>query len=233
VCAPLSAEATGIIAEVCARAGATLIHAADVVSAEARLEDGDTIATFQLPGHVLSNVRLALRGRHQVGNAVTALALMHALDVRGVSIGEPAMVAGLTTTRWPARLERREWRGSTVLLDAAHNPAGADALAAYLRDACWSDAALVVGVMGDKDAVGILTALLPMVTAVVCTRPPTPRAMPAEDLAALARRLPSAPVRVEAIDEPAEALARAAGLSRRVVAAGSIFLVGPLRGILP
>ena len=233
VCAPLSPEATRVIVEVCAGAGATLIHAAGVVSADARLEDGDTIAAFRLPGHVLSNVRLALRGRHQVGNAVTALALMHALDVRGVSIGEPAMIAGLTRTRWPARLERREWRGSTVLLDAAHNPAGAEALAAYLRDACWSDAALIVGVMGDKDAAGILTPLLPLVTAVVCTRPSTPRAMPPEALAALARRLPSAPARVDAIDEPAEALARAAGLSRRVVAAGSIFLVGPLRGILP
>ena len=72
---------------------------------------------------------------------------------------------------------------SDVLLDAAHNPAGARALADYLREIGWTDVTLVVGVMRDKDVSGMLSALLPCCTTLVCTTPPSPRALAAEALA--------------------------------------------------
>ena len=120
-----------------------------------------------------------------------------------------------------------------MLLDAAHNPAGARALAAYLRDIGWTDVTLVVGVMRDKDVAGMLSALLPCCSTLVCTTPPSPRALAAEALAALAAELPSAPSRSRRHRRPARPRwPTRAEAGARVVAAGSIFLIGPLRGIL-
>ena len=150
----------------------------------------------------------------------------------GLRIDDTAMRAGLTDARWPGRLERVRWRGSDVLLDAAHNPAGARALAAYLRETGWTDVTLVIGVMRDKDVRGMLSALLPCCTTLVCTTPASPRALAAEALASLASAFPSAPTSVVAIPDPAMAMAHACRAGGRVVAAGSIFLIGPLRGIL-
>jgi len=78
----------------------------------------------------------------------------------------------------------------------------------------------------------MLTALLPFLSTLVCTTPPSPRALAADALAALASNLPGAPPRIVAVPDPATALTSACGGGARVVVAGSIFLVGPLRGIL-
>jgi dihydrofolate synthase/folylpolyglutamate synthase len=91
---------------------------------------------------------------------------------------------------------------------------------------------LVIGVMRDKDVTGMLSALLPLAETLVCTTPGSPRAMPASELATLAAALPSAPRQVISIDDPAAAMASVCRAGARIVAAGSIFLIGPLRGIL-
>jgi dihydrofolate synthase/folylpolyglutamate synthase len=141
------------------------------------------------------------------------------------------MRAGLERPRWPGRLERLSWRGADILLDAAHNPEGAQALAAYLAETGWTRVALVIGVMADKDVDGIVAALVPHASRVICTRPPSPRALSADALASLVRGLVHDAVPVEPIAEPLEALERAAN-DGRIVVAGSIFLLGALRGIL-
>ena len=86
--------------------------------------------------------------------------------------------------------------------------------------------------MADKDVDGIVAALVPHASRVICTRPPSPRAMPADALAALVRRHVDNAVRVESIAGPVEAVERAAVRDSRIVVAGSIFLLGALRGIL-
>jgi dihydrofolate synthase/folylpolyglutamate synthase len=89
----------------------------------------------------------------------------------------------------------------------------------------------VFGAMQDKDAEGMLAALRPVVAAIVCTTAGTPRAAGAAGLAVIAGPSASVPsVHVE--PDPVMAVALARRLSRRVVIAGSMFLVGPLRGIL-
>ena len=147
------------------------------------------------------------------------------------------MRAGLADARWPGRLERVTWRGAEVLLDAAHNPAGARALATYLRETGWTGVTLVLGVMRDKDvagdAVGSSSRAAPCSSA---RRRPVRARCAAEALAALAAiacaGLPAAPDRIVAIADPAKAMAHACQPRTRVVVAGSIFLIGPLRGIL-
>jgi folylpolyglutamate synthase/dihydropteroate synthase len=78
----------------------------------------------------------------------------------------------------------------------------------------------------------MLTALLPICGALVATTAPSPRAMPAAQIAAIASEVALRPRALDVIDDPPEALARACQHSSHVVAAGSMFLIGPLRGIL-
>jgi dihydrofolate synthase/folylpolyglutamate synthase len=207
---PMADEAVGVIAQVCRERGARLI-------------DASSHTLTAPPG---------LEGAHQRANAAVAVCLLNELRALGMAIPDAAIEAGVTGVQWPGRLEHFEWRGAHVLIDAAHNPAGARALAQYLHDKGWRGTAMVLGLMRDKDAIGMMEPLLPYAAAVVCTTPPSPRAMPAAELAALiALRAPRS-VQVSTIDDPAAALAFAATSATRVVAAGSIFLIGPLRGIL-
>jgi dihydrofolate synthase / folylpolyglutamate synthase len=234
IAGPVPPGAHQVIAEVCAERGAELVLASDRVQAtdETLDDDGRTTVTFTVDGRALPAVTLALPGKHQVANAAVAVTLMSELAARGERLDDRSIRAGLSGARWPGRLERAQWRGAAIVLDAAHNPAGARALAEYLYAIGWTDVVLVVGVMRDKDVSGVLAPLLPCCSRVVCTTPPSPRALAAEALAAVAARMPSAPARIDAIPDPAAALAHAARPGARVVAAGSIFLLGPLRGIL-
>jgi dihydrofolate synthase / folylpolyglutamate synthase len=227
---PLPEAAARVIASVCAEQHARLVEAARVRTT-ATVVDGRTVATFESERTHLDDVTVALSGRHQLANAAIVIALLEELDALGVAVGQNARRAGLTDARWPGRLERRQWHGAEILLDAAHNPAGARALADYLRDADWRDVTLVIGAMRDKDVAGILSPLVPFAATIVCTTAASPRAMPADELAELARRLTAA-ARIVAMPDPSAAITEAAGGGGRVVAAGSIFLIGPLRGIL-
>jgi dihydrofolate synthase/folylpolyglutamate synthase len=215
VCGPVPAEAGQIIRDACEAVGATLVSAVQYVD----------------PDRVFDGLRPSLQGAHQRVNASVAVVLLRQLDALGLRMTPGAIQLALTDVDWPGRLEELTFQTTPVLLDAAHNPAGARALAAHLRDIGWTDSALLFGVMNDKDARAILSELMSVCGALVCTTAPSPRAVPAEDLARIARQLVY-DVPVEAVADPIAALARARSLHPRVVAAGSIFLIGPLRDIL-
>ncbi len=216
VCGPVPAEARAAIEEMCAQRQAPVVHA-----------DAPLLAARGFGG-----ITLALAGRHQRDNAAVAVALLDQLAARGVSVPDAAIRVGLTDAAWPARLERRSHRGREVLLDAAHNPAGARALASHLQESGWTGVTLLFGAMRDKDTRGMLAPLAPFCARVVCTTAPGERAATATELAAAARQVVPPHVSVEAIDDPAAALAHALAAGGRIVAAGSIFLIGPLRDIL-
>jgi dihydrofolate synthase/folylpolyglutamate synthase len=232
VCGPLPAAADRVMVETCAARGAELIRALDRIAVETRAVDGGSMVTLRWPAGVLTDIRLSLPGRHQLANAAVALCLMEEVARRGFELSTAARRTGLTTVRWPGRLEHRRWHGTELLFDAAHNPAGARALARYLEETGWSGVTLVFGAMRDKDVGGMLAPLLPHAARVICTTAASPRALAADDLAALARRLSDGGRTIDSIPEPAAALSAAGAGGRRVLVAGSIFLVGPLRGIL-
>lgn len=233
VTGPLPPDAVRVIEDVCREQLARHVDVRARVNSVEHIADDGARHTFTTRERSLTNVSLALKGEHQVANAAVAICVLEELARMGVPLTDESMRAGLEHARWPGRLETIAWHGSEVLLDAAHNPAGARALAAYLRRVGWSEVTLLVGVMRDKDVENMLLPLLPLVDAVICTTPPSPRAMPAEALArAVAALLPSPAIRVDVIPDPADALRAACHNARRVVAAGSIFLIGPLRGIL-
>jgi len=168
---------------------------------------------------------LALEGTHQLDNAAVAIRLIELLEDAGMIVGERGVVGGLSQLQWPGRLERLTLPGGReALLDAAHNPAGAVALASYLEQ-LGQPRPLVFAAMRDKNADGILRALAPAVSAIVITRATNPRSADPQVLAAVARR--AAPgVPVEVADSATAALRLAFDRAPHIVVAGSIFLLG-------
>jgi dihydrofolate synthase/folylpolyglutamate synthase len=172
---------------------------------------------------------IALSGPHQRGNAALADAALRALARAGVALPDEAIARGIATARWPGRLE--ELGG--VLLDGAHNPDGAAALAAALTALHpGRPVELVLGVLADKDHAGILAALVPVVRRLHVVTPASPRARPAVELAAAASAL-GADAHAHASVAEAIACARAAAADGALVCvAGSLYLVGEARGLL-
>jgi dihydrofolate synthase/folylpolyglutamate synthase len=176
---------------------------------------------LRTPAHDYGTIALSLPGAHQIDNAVVAVRLLEILEVP-----RAAIVDGLTRVEWPGRLEvRRVGDGREALLDAAHNPAGAAALASYLKDHRAGRMPLVFGAMRDKDVDGMFRVLLPAVSALVATRASNARAADPLVLADRARAIAAElPVMVEPL--PGDALAAAWRLSPRIIVTGSIFLLG-------
>ena len=227
VCGPLPPAADAVIREISKARGAAVIEALDEVRIVRREHDASVDVRSRT--RTLEDVTMALRGRHQLDNAAVAVALLDELANQGITVPDSAVRTGLTQAEWPGRLERFTRGRIEILLDAAHNPAGTRALASHLQEIGWSRVTLLFGAMRDKDVWHMLEALAPFCELIVCTTAPSPRALSASELAASAGPLGRT---VEAIADPAAALARAVDMGRPVVAAGSIFLIGPLRDIL-
>ncbi|MGK4003111.1 folylpolyglutamate synthase/dihydrofolate synthase family protein [Sorangium sp. So ce1036] len=180
------------------------------------------------PGHREVEVELGLRGAHQAENAGVACGIAWQLAARWPAL-ERALPAGLAAARWPGRLERLEAGAAQVLLDCAHNPHGAQALAAWLDEEGPGAArtALVFGAMSDKGWGEMLKALAPRAQRRFYVTPRGRAAAPLEALRAIA---PGEPV-----GDPGAAVARAlegAAPGGLVVVAGSIYLVGEVRSAL-
>lgn len=222
----ITGPAGDTIEQVARERGAPLVRAHDGV----RIDDlllgpGEVRMRLTTAAGNYGSLRLSLAGRHQVHNAVVAVRVLEALTGLGIAVSPDAVRAGLATVRWPGRLERLVLdAGRELLLDAAHNPAGAAALASYLA-AAGEKRPLVFAAMGDKDCPEMLRVLAPAVEAVVMTRASNRRSADPFELAEMARRVaPALPVMTASTVDAA--LAAAWTISPHVVVAGSIFLLG-------
>lgn len=148
---------------------------------------GGQLLTLQGLTGVYDDVFLPLFGAHQSINAAVALAAVEAFIGGGaLALDVDAVREGFASTTSPGRLEIVR-RGPTVIIDAAHNPAGAASLADALGESfAFTHLVGVVAVMADKDVVGILRALEPVIDQVVVTRNDSPRCLGVDELAALA-----------------------------------------------
>jgi dihydrofolate synthase/folylpolyglutamate synthase len=180
------------------------------------------------PTRRLPDLRIGLLGAHQAQNAAVAVALLDALSERWqLDITEEHLRRGLGDARWPGRLELIT--GSPrVLLDGAHNPAGAAALAAALRDLGLHRPTIVFGAMRGKKVAAVLGALARLEPRFVFTGVDDPRALPPQELAAIWRRVGGG--RARTASTPRRALEVATG--DPVVVAGSLYLVGAVRGMI-
>jgi len=169
---------------------------------------------------------VGLAGSHQRTNAGVAVRLLRELASRGVAMPRRAIEAGLAHPEWAGRLDVRRFPdGRELLLDAAHNPAGAASLASYLKSSGSEKRPLVFAAMRDKDVTGMFSALLPEVGRLIVTRASNERSADPERLAQQARAIaPSLPIAI--VPDLGDALDNAWRTAPRIVVAGSIFLLG-------
>jgi dihydrofolate synthase/folylpolyglutamate synthase len=232
-------------------AEAILRRAAEVGATVARegLEFGVLHRSVALGGQMIAlrgladtyeEIFLPLHGAHQAHNAACALAAVEAFVCAGKDpLDSDTVRAALASVTSPGRLEVVR-RGPTVLLDAAHNPAGAAAATAAIRDEfSFTQLVGVVGILADKDARGILEELEPILAEVVVSQSSSPRALPADELAAVAvevfgaDRVEVAPRLDDAIDAGVRLAEEAGDLGGAgVLVTGSITTVGEARRLL-
>lgn len=177
------------------------------------------------------DLRCGLPGAHQVDNAACAIALTEAAS--GLQVCERAVREGVGGVQWEGRLETLEARPD-VLLDGAHNPAGAEALAAYLRSVKkarpGSRLIIVLGMMRDKDHKGFMESLNSVADRVVLTRASIARSATAEELRDELEGVITTPVFVTAAPAEALALARQLAAPQDVICVtGSLMLIGEVK----
>lgn len=193
-------------------------------------ENSDGSFDIDLGDRELLDVRLSLLGAHQGRNATLA-AKVASLVLPNVR--EDAIRDGLERAFWPGRLEVLR-TVPPVLLDGAHNAEGARILATALtarRDLFAGPLHLVFGVLGDKDARTMVSALEPLATSMIFTRPGSPRARDPAEVAKLADPAKSAVIEAP-IDALREAQQRARAGGGWVVVCGSLYLIGDVRAAL-
>jgi dihydrofolate synthase/folylpolyglutamate synthase len=216
--AAIAGEKAGII-----KPGVPVVSAPQLPEAEAVIR-----AAAEAAGARLKFIReplgkewpLALAGSHQRRNASLAFAAIIEAGLRP----DPRVVReAFAAAEWPCRFQRADDR---VVIDGAHNPHAAAQLATVWREEFGDEkATLILGILADKDAPGVVAALLPIASRVICAPVRSPRALPPAELAALIRAQ-SQSVVVNIADSLTSALTEARAGEGRILIAGSLFLAG-------
>jgi dihydrofolate synthase/folylpolyglutamate synthase len=182
--------------------------------------------------HAEYDFLLSLRGKHQVTNALTAIHLAEKLVERGRKIPAAAVIEGLSETEWPGRLEIVEMSKSSapLLLDGAHNAAGATALRDFLIEHFSSrPITFIFGAMADKAFAEMSEILFPVARKIIVTKVTNPRAAEPARIAEGAVKFVR---KVECIEDVKEALNKALSLTPQdglICCYGSLFLVGEIK----
>ncbi len=235
VSGPQATEAEAVLRSVAEEAGSPLLLAPDAVSVHGleRIDRGQKVRVAT-QGEWSGTVVLPLEGQHQIENLGIALAALEQVCGRlGVSIPMPVVRQGLASVCWRGRCEILQEQ-PLVIADAAHNPAGTQALVQMLRKRGHQHIVLVTAMCHDKHIDGVVQAWGAMPRRVVCVPMQEDRGMPPEDLANVYRRHGRA---AQAYADVGAGLAAAEDEARQaslpVVVAGSIFLLGEVLPLFP
>jgi dihydrofolate synthase / folylpolyglutamate synthase len=179
-------------------------------------------------------VETPLVGRHQLRNVALAIAAAVELNEQGFGgVTAKSIERGIRETRWPGRFQviaaRTEW--PEMVIDVAHNPAGAWALRSALSE-CYEGRRLifVFGAMRDKAISEMAEILFPLADRVIATRPTNPRAASPEEIQEAAGRTGAEIERVEGVHHAVERAREISDVQTVVVVTGSIYLVGEVMG---
>ncbi|MBA7678171.1 Folylpolyglutamate synthase [subsurface metagenome] len=188
--------------------------------------------TFNIEGIYgrYENLRISLLGKHQLLNAACTIGAVELLRPK-VKITEEKIRKGLARTIWPGRLEVipiTDHRSPiTVILDGAHNVAGARALKEAIRDSFnYKRLILLLGILKDKDIKGILAQLAPLASRIIITRPQSPRAEEPEEIAEIAKEYSGSIVIKEKVSQAIEYALSCAKRRDIVLITGSLYTVG-------
>ena len=226
-------EAIAVIERMAAAAGSPVHRMPNDFGAAPRSAGPEQAFDYRGIGTRLVDLRIGMRGQHQIGNACLALAAAECVGKGGMAVPDAAIRTGLANTVWEGRLERVAERPD-IFLDGAHNPASARVLADAVRELRqgYRRLVLVIGVLMDKDCRGIVSQLAPLADRIIVTKPHYSRAL---DVRSLAAELGAFPGRVDS----AETVAEAIGLARQgaaendlILITGSLYTVGDARAAL-
>ena len=243
---PQQPEANDVIGNTILDLGARAVNAVPYVppvspgSAEylaLRTESDSSTQVYRYPLQVLGKqilVETPLVGRHQLRNVALAVAAAAELNQQGFAGITPASVEiGIRETRWPGRFQVVQARSGwpEIVIDVAHNPAGAWALRSALSER-YEDRPLifVFGAMRDKAISEMAEILFPLADRVIATRPENPRAASPEEIQAAAARTGAEVELVEDVQHAVERARELSGDRTVVVVTGSIYLVGEVMG---
>ncbi len=237
VTAPQRPEVLAMVEAAAARAGGGLT----VVGRDVRVlgrgpAPAGQVVDVEVHGRRLEGLLLPVHGAHQAENLAVALGAVAALLGPSFDrVADEVLREAVARVRVPGRLEV-VGAGPTVVLDGAHNPHAATALAAAVAELGHRDVVLLLSCLDDKDVEGVCAALGPVVSHVVVAPAPSPRAAPVERLAAAARAaVAHRGVLVELAGDVAEGFAMAAGVAGprdAVLVTGSLTTVGAVRDLL-
>ncbi len=213
----IAGEKAGII-----KAHVPVVSAAQEPAAEKvlRARAIECEAPLKIVSGSYTNAPLALAGTHQKQNASLAIA---ALQSGGIAVQDQAIAQGLASVDWPARFQRWDER---IIIDGAHNPAGARILAQTWTEVFGDQrATLIVAVLDDKDVAGICQALAPISASAILPKIRSERALPPEELArTLSATNPSLPYSIAS--SLGDALDQAHQRSNVILVTGSLHFAG-------
>jgi len=181
------------------------------------------------------DVLLNLRGRHQVENAMTAILIAEQLRQLGWKIEMQSVKEGLSRVVWPGRLQLIKSANLPVpvLLDGAHNPAGAETLRNFLAENYSGvPVTLIFGAMGDKAVLEMAETLFPIVQKVILTKADNPRAVLPQSIAEQTKMLRQGAVCTGSLAEALTEAQRVTPADGLIVVCGSLYLAGELLSYL-
>ncbi len=173
----------------------------------------------------LKGLETGLLGAHQVKNAACALAAIEMLREKGWDIPDAAVRRGLKKVRWPGRVQVLR-KNPLVIVDAAHNPAGAATLKTALQGFKFKKLILALGILADKDVLGILGELAPVAHTLILTAPQNARAATPGDLLKLTDAKPERLMLIGPVAQACAAALEEAGRDDAVCVAGSVYTAG-------
>lgn len=226
-------EALGVIQQRAAELNAPVISVAEELRAATLFQtEALTLGQYRIryrSRRTQYDAVLNLRGKHQVDNALVAIHLAEQLQDAGVAISAQAIVTGLERAEWPGRLQLLQIAGVPVLLDGAHNPAGAQVLREFLAEHCADKPlTLLFGAMADKAVDEIIPLLFPLAQRVVLAKVNNPRAAEPQAMADLTREFSGELICASDVADAFATALRVTPPGGLVCVCGSLFLLGEL-----
>jgi dihydrofolate synthase/folylpolyglutamate synthase len=219
-----------VLEDICRERGAALFKVGGKIKVK---ELGNGFFSYKGIRKRYERLMCPLKGRHQIENAAVALGVIETVAMKGFSVNDEDVFAGIRDVQWAGRLEILQ-QAPMVVVDGAHNAAGVSALAKALKNEfSYTRLILIFGVLNDKDYRSMLKKLVPLADRLIITKPDTVRAMLPQEIAAGVQKWQYND-RIELAESPHEALKRAlsiAGLDDMICVTGSLYLVGEIKQI--
>lgn len=222
-CPNQNAEAKAVMINKCAELEATFVMGS---AGKGRIVAQSAEGTDLLVGK--TELAIPFGGEHQINNALTVVSAVDILREKGFAISDEQLIEGIAAAKFPARFEVCS-KDPLVILDGAHNPHAAAALASGIKKFLPEKRTLLCGMMADKDCAGVMSTLAPLFEQVITVPVQSPRAIAPKELAALAapycKSVFTAKNAAQALDAALVALKPGEAL----VVAGSLYLASELR----